>query len=136
MQPEDRHMERAIIRINQNSLERLKKKFQIVLFIALREQPFTMFPHILDLEELHGVDLGTAYRNDKACRQFIGEFAQKIRGETVLAVQNMHNTEKSLYKYNYHSMFFDGTTDRTISERELVYVKVLDDGIPKMKLFG
>ena len=53
-----------------------------------------MFPHILDLEERHGVDLGTAYSNDKARRQFIGEFAQKIREETVLNVQNKHSTEK------------------------------------------
>ena len=92
-----------------------------------------MFPHILHLEELHGVELGRAYRNDKACLQFTGEFAQTVRDETVSTVQNKHNTAKNPYKY--HSMFFDGTTDRAISERELVYVKVLDDGIHKMKLF-
>ena len=92
-----------------------------------------MFPHILHLKELHGVELGRAYRNDKACLQFTGEFAQTIRDETVSTVQNKHNTAKNPNKY--HSMFFDGTMDRAISERELVYVKVLDDGIHKMKLF-
>ena len=51
--------------------EKTKKKFETTYFIASQEMSLSKYPQILNLEEMHGVHIGTAYRNDKSCATFI-----------------------------------------------------------------
>ena len=40
-------------------------------FIAKEELPLTKFERILALEELHNVEIGSAYHNNNMCGEFI-----------------------------------------------------------------
>ena len=56
---------------DKRSNEQTKKKFEVSYFVAKEELPFSKYERILDLEEIHGVDIGASYRNDKACAEFV-----------------------------------------------------------------
>ena len=106
------------------------KIFQIVFFITKDEQPFVQLPKLIELEKLHGVDLGNSYATDKACKKFSGYIAYTLRRPLQLHLKSPETT------YRYHSVFIDGTTDRSVAEREVIYVKVFKDGEAHMKLMG
>lgn len=58
----------ALATLNEQDLERTKKKFQIAYYVAKEELPIVKFSTMLDLEERLGVDVGTAYRNNNSYR--------------------------------------------------------------------
>ena len=124
--PENRPLEAATMQVQ--TFERLQKLFDIAYFIALEEEPYAKFPRLVQLEKRHAVDLGEAYNNEIACKTFVKYSAQVIRRE----LQD-HLDVASTTLYKYHSVFTDGTTDKSVAEREVIYVKVLEDGIPRMK---
>ncbi|KAJ8412699.1 hypothetical protein AAFF_G00116500 [Aldrovandia affinis] len=51
--------------------EKMVKLFNIAYFIAKEEASFTMFPKLVALHQMNGLDLGSTYSNDQACRIFI-----------------------------------------------------------------
>jgi hypothetical protein len=54
---------RGILSIDPVVKERVMKKFDIAYLIAKEHVPFVKYPAIHELEERHGVDLGSTYRN-------------------------------------------------------------------------
>ena len=68
--------------------------------------------------------------NDKACRSFIDTI-----GETM--VDNLDTDILGQHKRPlYFSLLFDGSADKAFSEKEIVTVKVLNNGLPEMRLLG
>ena len=68
--------------------------------------------------------------NDKACRGFIDTI-----GETM--VDNLDTDILGQHKGPlYFSLLFDGSADKAFSEKEIVTVKVLNNGLPEMRLLG
>ena len=63
----------GISKMNKKDYERTKKKFDVAYFIAEEEMPMVKFESILSLEERHGVDIGTAYRNRNVGWHFCGQ---------------------------------------------------------------
>ena len=57
----------------------LLRKFDISFFVASEHLPFTKYPQICELEERHGVNLGAAYRNNNACKEFVHYIAESNR---------------------------------------------------------
>lgn len=51
--------------------EQVKKKFEISFVFAKEHIPFSKYPMIHELEEKHGVDLGSTYKNRDAPRNFV-----------------------------------------------------------------
>lgn len=49
----------------------LVKLFNIAYFIAKEEATFTMFPKLVALHPINGLDLGATYSNDQASHTFI-----------------------------------------------------------------
>ena len=43
---------------------------------------------------------------------------------------------ESLTKARYYSVLNDGSVDSSVQEQELVYVSILDDGVPKVKFLS
>ena len=87
------------------------------------KRPFTDFPDLLDLQTLNGVGLWGTYHNDKAAKEFI----------THIAGVYQDNLQKHLHKSDYFSVYCDGSTDRSESEKELVMVRVIEDFYPVVK---
>ena len=50
---------------------KIKKKIKIAYMIAKENLAFTKMGVICELEEQHGTDLGSGYKNDHACAIFI-----------------------------------------------------------------
>ena len=54
---------RSMLSMDPTTRERVRKKFDISLVLAKEHIPFVKYPVIHELEEHHGLDLGTTYRN-------------------------------------------------------------------------
>eukprot|EP00057_Strongylocentrotus_purpuratus_P009058 XP_011663532.1 PREDICTED: zinc finger protein 862-like [Strongylocentrotus purpuratus] len=106
---------------------KMSKLFDIAYMVAHCEQPFTMYKQFVLLEKKHGVDLGVTYINDAACRTFIHHIAATMRED----LEKLFGQEPF-----YFSLLFDGSTDKSISEKEVVSIKLIEDGIPKIKVLG
>jgi hypothetical protein len=68
------------------------------------------------------LELGEAYCNEKAAKQFIVEIGNHFEDAM----------KKILTDAPYFSVFCDGTTDRTETEKELIMIKVMHDHHPTM----
>ena len=91
----------AFSKIGEQERSRLKVKFDIAYFVAVEKMAFTKYPKLCQLEALHGVDLGTNYCNDVACKTFCHIISQS-------KYQSLTN---ELTKANFFSLLLDGSTD-------------------------
>ena len=103
--------------------ERMEKLFRTAFFVAIKERPFTDFPSLLELQEANGVNLGETYCNSKSCKLFIDQ----------IAGEKQDNFKDLLNHSDYFSVMSDSSTDRSVSEKEIVYVRLIKDGYPTMK---
>jgi hypothetical protein len=91
--------------------------------VAVYEKPFTDFERMIELQNANGISLGDTYVNDKSAKKFISEIGGEYRD----------NVYSLLHDADYFSVFRDGSTDRTETEKEVIMVKVLENFYPKMK---
>ena len=68
--------------------------------------PLVKYPPLIELEEKHGVELGTNYRSDKQCAVFIDCIGEELGSQ----LQN------NLSKAKFLSVLTDGSTDASIIE--------------------
>lgn len=54
---------------NEKQLQQLMVCFGRAYFIANMELSFTMYPHVMELQNLHGVSMSNNYRTDNSCRR-------------------------------------------------------------------
>lgn len=100
----------------------MKMLFNSAYYLARAERPFTDFPGIIQLQKKNGIsDIGNTYMNDKQARQFIGYIADNLRDELIHIIRN-----SELFSLLSHS-----STDRSVVEEEIMYVRVLQDCKPK-----
>lgn len=118
---------KSLLAMEEWLMERMKKLFDIAYCVAYAELPFQFYETMVAVEKKHGVDLGVTYSKRAACRDFIGHIA----GSMVDDFERSFKTEPF-----YCSLLFDGSTDKSISEKEVVSLKVIEDGMPKIKLLG
>ena len=83
---------------------------------------FKKYPSILKLEEMHGVDVGSAYRNDKSCGEFVDCIGKDF--SNVLS--------KNIKNADFYSILFDGATDESTKDQECFYI-LLFNKCPKEK---
>ena len=60
-------------------MDQMKKKSEISFLLAKEHIPFTKYPAILDLEERHGVDLYSTYKNSDSASNFSHFIAESQR---------------------------------------------------------
>ena len=93
---------RALSRVSEEERVRLKRKLDVACFVANEKLSFKKYAGICDLEKRHGVDLGTTYMNDVACRAFIHFIAEAER-------QQLGDI---LAKAEFFSLLMDGSSDK------------------------
>ena len=109
-------LESGFVAANKKLQEQTKKKFEVSYFVAKHELSFTKYEKILDLEEMHGVDIGPSYRNDMACAEFIDFLGDDLD----------NNLVKDLARANFYSVLSDGSTDSSVREQECTFVLYFD----------
>lgn len=78
------------------------------------------FPRLLELQECNGVITGDSYKNDKQCKNF-----------TDIIAQIYHDDMKTLLNdADFYSVLCDSSTDRSEVEKEIVYVRAINNGYP------
>ena len=105
----------AVRRLNEDQLQKLAICFNTAYWIANNELPFNLYPSVLELQTVNGVDLAESYKSENACRRFM-PFIYKD-------VQNVG--EDSLKQARVLSTVFDGATDVSVYENRLVYARVV-----------
>ena len=97
--------------------EQLKKKFKLAYFVAKKKKiPFTMYEDLVTLEKHHGVDFGEVYENRIECDNFIDYHGEYLSKTLVNDLNEVH----------FYSVLTDGTTDCSVTEKELLYVLYFD----------
>ena len=114
---------RALERMDAGTALGMKRKFEVAYFICKQHLPFTEMGSICSLEEKHGVNLGTGYKNDKACAIFADFIAQERREALLDAIS----------KAKFFSIQADGTTDKLNVEEEMFHVMYCDFHTADMK---
>ena len=98
--------------MQQKDLEKTKKKFETAYFIAKEELPLSKFPKILNLEEMHGVELGEAYRNEITGALMIDYIGKSFARDVKLLID----------KSSFFSILIAGSTDASVVEKEAIFI--------------
>ena len=102
---------------------KLRVKFDIAHFVATEKLAFSKYPQICSLEAHHGVDVGTSYTNEAACKTFCHYIAESKRDDL----------SKCLSRAKFFSILMDGSTDSGNIDDELFLVLWCDvDGSDEM----
>ena len=100
--------------------------FNTAYGLAKKNRPFTYFPTVCSIQEKNGPVglLCEIYITDKAAKHITSSIAKTLR----------KTTAADLHKARFVSVMSDGSTDTTIVEQEMVYVRYVDYGNPVTKL--
>ena len=93
----------------------LSKLFDLTYLVAKEELPFSKYPTLFEIEKRHGVRLGSTYATEHKCRDFVVIIGETMREKAL----------DSLKQSKYFSVLMDGSTDSSITEKELMYVQYL-----------
>ena len=106
----------ALCTLTDDERKKLRCKSDIACFVAKEQLSLTKYPRLCELEARHGVELGGAYLNYNAGKEFTHFIAEATRQELLTAV----NTT------SFFSLLMDGSTDKSNSDNELVMVVCCD----------
>ncbi|XP_070552471.1 zinc finger protein 862-like [Ptychodera flava] len=106
--------------------EKMVKLFNIAYFVAKEELPFTMFAKLCRLHVKNDCEIGQTYFNDHACRAFIEAIADTMK-------EDLRN---KVSESTFLSTMCDGATDTSTSENELMYVRIIEAGLPQNKFLS
>ena len=96
-----------LLTLNKVTVERLKHLFRNCHAICKKGRPYTDYVWICQLDQLKGVDIGTAYLNDKVAAVFMHHIAEVAREELV----------ESVNLAPFISLICDGSTDSAVLEQ-------------------
>ena len=101
---------RSLMRMDDQVMERMKKKFDICYIMAKEGIAFRKYPALHELEVRHGVDLGFAYRTKDSAKTFTHFIADSQR-------QDLFH---KLSSTPFYSFLMDGSTDAGNVEDKLI----------------
>ena len=103
---------KALHQMSEGDRQTLGVKFDIAHFVAIQQLAFTNYPALCELEAKHGVDVGTAYRNQNAGKTFCHFIAESRRQQLI---ENLSNAQ-------FFSLLMDGSTDTANIDDEMFLV--------------
>ena len=122
----ERPIEKQLTKLNKEQIEKMRKYFTTSFYIAERNKPYQEFPHLMDLQ-LHNfaddklADTYSSYKTDKKCREFVDYIAEDIINKLVVA---------KIDDDSFISILADGSTDKSNTEQEMIYVCMLQENKP------
>ena len=89
----------ALYKLDAAVMDISNRKFDIAYLIAKQNLAFTKMAPLCELQERHGVNLGTGYKNEKACAIFVDFIALELK----------HTIANSLARVKFFSLQLDGS---------------------------
>lgn len=114
--PASSSLAKSARKAEEKNAEVYEKLFNTAYYIAKEGEAFRKFPNLVGLMKKNGVDVGSNYINEKACREFCISAADVLKENTAEQVQNAR----------FICLLADGSTDKSITEQEIVYVRYVD----------
>ena len=106
--------ESAIQVLHEKEFEKMRVMFRVSHSLAKKGRPYSDYEWTLDLHETsHKINLGETYRNDWAGRKCVS-FIAEAEGL---------NLASELSAAPFYSVMTDGTTDSSVCEAEIIYVR-------------
>ena len=81
--PEATVAHKMLMKLNPKTIEQMKILFRSTHALAKHGRPFSDFQWLCSLDEAKGLKVGTAYRNDKRCKDFVKAIAIDERNITL-----------------------------------------------------
>ena len=122
--PRSTPMAQTVAKMNKENFEVLKKLFGTAYYVAKEEIAMAKFSSLCKLQIGNGVNMNNTYLNDHACCNFIGAMSHVHRLDTTSQIE----------RSRFLSVLSDGSTDNSVIEQELVYVRFLCNGKPETKM--
>ena len=117
---------RSLISMNKKVLEKMTYLFRNAHAIAKKCRPYTDFKWQCELDEQKGIDIGNTYRNDKEAAVFVQYIAEIERRK--IREKISHST--------FLSLISDGSTDSSIKETEILYIRSVEQGVVSTSFVG
>ena len=117
---------KAVQLLEQKVNDKTMKLFNIAHAIAKFNRPFSDFVWNIELHEKNMADVGKSYRSDKQCATMIHYIALSCLQEVKTWISNC----------NFVSVMTDGSTNKSVREVELVYIRAAKRGETKVFLAG
>ena len=127
--PHETPIYRSIRVLQQEDNAKMCKLFNSAYCLYKEERPFTEFPGLLKFQSTQGISLGETYNNDMACWKFTESIAKIFES-------NLRKSLAAKQPGSYVSIMFDGTSGKSLSERQCICLKYMGNGIPKTKFIG
>ena len=102
-----------VTKLNQEQESILTSLTNTAFYVAKKKVAFDAFSSLCELQEKNGLNLGTQYRSDKSCKEFV----------MAIADQEKENTIQSIKASRFVAVMGDGSTDVSITEQEGVYLR-------------
>ena len=112
---------RALAGASGEEMLRVSKLFDISYMLAKEELPLSKYPALIEVEKRRGVDVGNTYNTEHKCKEFTSLIGETMRSEVL----------GSLMQAKYISILMDGSTDCSVTEKELIYVMYVNSGKPE-----
>lgn len=106
----------ALTKMDQATATKVGRKFEIAYLLCKEHMAFSKMEVVCQLEERHGVDLGTGRKNEKTCATFVDYIGQSLKEQLKLNLKNAI----------FFSVQTDGSNDAANIEEEL-YVALYCD---------
>ena len=108
--------------------EQVKKRFDISFILVNEHIPFMKYPTVHEMEERHGVDLGSTYKNRDYAHNFVHYIAESQR-------QQLHS---NLALCHFYSILMDGSMDKGQVKNELFVILFCrqDDTLQEVKTYA
>lgn len=124
--PENTAAHKMLVQMNKKTMEQLEILFRSAHALAKHGRPYSDFKWLCMLDEAKGLKLGSTYRNDKRCRDFVKAIATDLRRGTMSLVKEAP----------FLSLISDGATDSSHKEAEVAYVRFALHGETFIKFVG
>ena len=125
MEAKDRPMEKVVLSMEQSEHEQMRTLFKTVFHLMQCGRPFTDLPKEVKFLKSIDVKLSDTYGNDKQCRVFADFIADDLR-----------NRMRQVYEGQFFSILSDGSTDKSNTEEEIIYIRYIEDGLPVNRFVG
>lgn len=112
--------------MNAEVFAKLEKMFRTCHAMAKHNRPFSDFVWQCQLDKAKGLNIGATYINDKSARLFTQAIADTERERVKTEVEGS----------KFASILSDGATDSSVTENEIVYVRVCKQGTVSVKFMG
>lgn len=109
----DKCIEKQVSKLTDEQQMQLSALMNTAFYVAKRKMAFDSFASLCDLQEKNGLQLGSQYRHDKACRNFVQSIASVEKRRIVEDVKSAR----------FIAVMGDGSTDISVTEQEGVFVR-------------